>query len=66
MNHFSRGPRVLTVKVTNTETGRQDVHRNISKEEADWIALTPSLKVEVLEVSLKGRHGRKNDKHSSS
>jgi hypothetical protein len=52
MLNFKRGPRNLTVKVVNVETGRVDVHKNISKEEADWIALTPSLVVEVLEVTL--------------
>ena len=50
---------ILTVKVTNLETGRIDVHKNISREEADWIAVNPNLRVEVLEVAMRRRR-RKN------
>ena len=51
--------KVSTVKVTNRDTGRQDVHKYISDEEVEWIRLNPNLKVEVLEV-MPRRHRRKD------
>ena len=50
---YNWGPNNLTVRVINLETGRVDVHKNISKEEADWIAISPNLQVELIEVSLR-------------
>lgn len=43
------GTRSLTIKVTNLDSGRVDVHKNISRDEADWIAVSPNLKVEILD-----------------
>lgn len=43
---------MLTVKVTNLESGRVDVHKNLSKNDVEWIRVNPNLKVEVIEVSM--------------
>lgn len=42
--------RNLTIRVTNRMCGRVDIHKNISREEADWIAISPNLEVEVLDA----------------
>jgi hypothetical protein len=47
--------RSLTVRVTNRICGRTDVHKNISQDEADWIALSPNLFVEILQDSYRER-----------
>jgi hypothetical protein len=57
---YNWGPSNLTVKVTNLETGRTDIHRSISKEEADWINLSPNLEVEVVEVSMRRIRRKRN------
>jgi len=44
--------RNITIKVTNMNGGRVDIHRNISREEAAWIECNPNLKVEVLEMKF--------------
>jgi len=63
MSYFTKkGSRVLTVKVTNLGTGREDIHKNISKEEVEWIKLTPGLEVEIMEVSMRGRSKKKSEK----
>ena len=46
-NRRKRGPR-YTIKVTNGETGAVFTHKNLSKEEVDWIDLDPNLTVEVI------------------
>jgi len=41
--------RNLTVRVINLDTGREDVHKNISYDEMEWIRLNPNLQVDILE-----------------
>lgn len=55
---MERGPRVLKIRVINLDTGREDVHNRVSREEADWINLSPNLNVEVLEVFLNEKSER--------
>lgn len=43
--------KVLTIKVTNLDTGREDIHKNISPDEIEWIKLNPNLRVDIVEVS---------------
>jgi len=47
--------RNVTIKVTNMDCGRVDIHRNISKEEICWIESNPSLKVEIIEMKFYKR-----------
>ena len=60
-SQYNWGPNNLTVKVINSETGRTDIHRNISKEEAEWISLSPNLDVEIVEVSLRRVRRKRED-----
>ena len=47
--------RSLSVRVTNRVCGRVDVHKNISQEEAEWIAVNPNLDVEYIDFSRQSR-----------
>ena len=38
----------MTIKVTNNETGAVYTHKNLSKDEVDWIKLDPNLTVVIL------------------
>lgn len=44
---------MLTVRVTNLESGRVDIHKNLTKTDLEWIECNPNLRVEVIEVSMK-------------
>lgn len=44
---------VYTIKVTNKDSGRVDIHKNLSKSEVEYIEFMPSLSVEVMEVNLR-------------
>jgi hypothetical protein len=57
---YNWGPSNLTVKVTNSETGRVDIHKYLSRDEADWINISPNLQVEIIEASMR-RVRRKRD-----
>lgn len=56
-----RSERNITVRVRNLDTGREDVHRGLSMDEVEWIKLTPTVEVEILEVSMRGRSRRTNE-----
>ena len=43
----------LTIRVTNKETGRVDIHKGISRDEAEWINVSPNLEVEIIEIFNK-------------
>ncbi len=38
----------MTIKVTNTETNRTFIHRNISPRDLSWIKTCPNLFIEIL------------------
>ena len=52
-SQYNWGPNNLTIKVTSLDSDRVDIHKNISREEADWINVSPNLRVEVLEISMR-------------
>ena len=44
--------KLYTIKVTNNDSGRIDIHKNLTMDEVDYIRLTPTLTVDIIEVSL--------------
>lgn len=44
--------KLYTIRVTNNDSGRVDIHKNLTSSEVDYIRLTPTLTVEVLEVNF--------------
>lgn len=61
-SNYRRDDKRIAVKVTNVESQREDVHYNLSEWEVEWIALSPGLKVEVIENRRK--RGRVDEKAS--
>ncbi len=59
-SQYNWGPNNLTVRVISLDSNRVDIHKNISKEEADWINISPNIRVEIVEVSMR-RIRRKNN-----
>lgn len=57
---------MLTVRVTNLESGRVDIHKNLTKTDLEWISCNPNLKVEVLEVSMKRKKNKESDENKKS
>lgn len=49
---MSKDFKLYTIKVTNNDTGRVDIHKNLSYDEVEYIKITPTLTVEVIEVNL--------------
>ena len=49
MRKFNRKytPKMM-IRVTNNDTGAVFTHRNVTRDEADWIDLDPNLTVEIL------------------
>lgn len=56
---MSEDRKLYTIKVTNLGTGRVDIHKNLTMSEVEYIKLTPTLEVEILEVNFKGRRGKR-------
>jgi hypothetical protein len=38
----------MTARVTNIETKAVYVHRNLNRNDIDWISLNPNLRIEIL------------------
>ena len=51
----------LTLKVTNTDTGRVDFHNGVSRSEVSWISSNPNLEVEVTGMKFNRHHNRNED-----
>lgn len=49
---MSTDSKFYTVKVTNNDSGRIDIHKNLTMDEVEYIKLTPTLTVEIIEVNL--------------
>jgi len=49
---------LYTIKVVNTTSGRVDVHKGLTMDEVDYIKLTPTLQVDIVEVNSH-RKGKK-------
>lgn len=50
--------KLYTIRVVNKDSGRIDVHRNLTISEVEYIKLTPTLEVEVVEVNFKKKRHR--------
>lgn len=52
---MSNQRKLYTVKATNTETGRVDIHNQLTQEEVNYLEWIPSLTIEIIEVEFKRR-----------
>lgn len=52
---MSEENKVYTIKVTNNTSGRVDVHKGLTLDEVDYIKLTPTLTVDIVEINLQKR-----------